>query len=86
MQCIPLAFGNTHLKNTKEFNLQVSNGDSWKVTCVERWYSNIQRFEMGNGWRAFARDNNLKEGDICVFELIKNTQISFKATIFRLGI
>ncbi|XP_038902495.1 uncharacterized protein LOC120089155 [Benincasa hispida] len=60
--CIPAKFGNVHLREIKEFNLQVLNGNyGWKVKCVNRWYSHIQRFEIGTGWRIFARDNNLKE-------------------------
>ncbi|KAG6502843.1 hypothetical protein ZIOFF_035132 [Zingiber officinale] len=36
-----------------------------------------------NGWAAFARGNNLEEGDYCVFELVKQTEMQvhiFRAT------
>ncbi|XP_050935336.1 B3 domain-containing transcription factor VRN1-like isoform X3 [Cucumis melo] len=88
---IPTGFASTYLKETKDLILYVSSDDQkvWKILCVERWLyaRSCQRFEMAKGWREFARDNSLKEGDICVFELMKNIQKMslFKTTIFRFG-
>lgn len=36
---------------------------------------------LSGGWPAFARGNNLEEGDICVFELVG--PIEFHVHIFR---
>ncbi|KAK7273673.1 hypothetical protein RIF29_14732 [Crotalaria pallida] len=37
---------------------------------------------LGTGWMTFVQDNNLKENDVCVFELIDRRNFSFKVTIF----
>lgn len=36
-----------------------------------------------NGWSAFVKDNRLKDGDVCVFEMTDDTKISFKVFIFH---
>lgn len=37
-----------------------------------------------HGWQAFVRDNQLEEGDACVFELIeKAPKIKLRVCIFR---
>jgi hypothetical protein len=38
---------------------------------------------MVHGWKNFVMDNNLKPGDVCVFELTKSTGVSFQVVIFR---
>uniref|UniRef100_A0A7N2KZS9 TF-B3 domain-containing protein n=1 Tax=Quercus lobata TaxID=97700 RepID=A0A7N2KZS9_QUELO len=35
------------------------------------------------GWKKFAQDNNLKVGDVCIFELINGVEVAFKVSIFR---
>nr|POE85013.1 b3 domain-containing transcription factor vrn1 [Quercus suber] len=35
------------------------------------------------GWSAFARDNTLRVGDVCVFEVIMRDEVVFKVHIFR---
>lgn len=35
------------------------------------------------GWAAFARDNALQLGDVCVFEVIMRDEVVFKVHIFR---
>ncbi|KAJ4835483.1 hypothetical protein Tsubulata_029624 [Turnera subulata] len=35
------------------------------------------------GWSDFVKDNNLKEGDVCVFELFKLWETMLKASIFH---
>ncbi|XVF41606.1 hypothetical protein PTKIN_Ptkin01aG0292800 [Pterospermum kingtungense] len=47
------------------------------------------RFEraakLGTGWRAFAAENNLQVGNVCVFEMIKRKNIVLEVSIFRDG-
>ncbi|GMN63964.1 hypothetical protein TIFTF001_033019 [Ficus carica] len=43
----------------------------------------IQMAKFEYGWKAFARDSDLKVGDVCVFVLIKSIGISFDVAIFR---
>ncbi|XVF41598.1 hypothetical protein PTKIN_Ptkin01aG0292100 [Pterospermum kingtungense] len=47
------------------------------------------RFEkaakFGAGWRAFAAENKLQVGNVCVFEMIKRKNIVLEVSIFRDG-
>ncbi|CAI8602381.1 unnamed protein product [Vicia faba] len=36
------------------------------------------------GWKKFVGDNELKNGDVCVFELVKSKTLTLKVLIFRL--
>ncbi|RWV92093.1 hypothetical protein BHE74_00059210 [Ensete ventricosum] len=52
---------------------------TWEVAyCGDQ---SFQRF--GEGWKNFVDDNNLKEGDGCVFELMDTENIQFKVQILR---
>ena len=35
------------------------------------------------GWSAFARENSLRVGDVCIFELTMTDNVVFKVHIFR---
>ncbi|CAL1402404.1 unnamed protein product [Linum trigynum] len=51
----------------------------WKVQI----YANSSRcVHLRKGWCEFYRDNSLKEGDICLFELIGAKPVVLKASIF----
>ncbi|URE05333.1 B3 domain-containing protein [Musa troglodytarum] len=52
---------------------------TWEV--VYYGDQSFQRF--GCGWKKFVVDNNLKEGDGCVFELMDTGNIQFKVQILR---
>lgn len=62
------------------YNLQTSTGKTWAVKSTARSNHTSMRLQ-GAGWRRFVSANNLKLGDICVFELI-NKQV-FKVHILR---
>ena len=40
---------------------------------------------IGKGWKSFVRDNGIKVGDVCVFELINRMNVVLKVTIFRMA-
>ncbi|XP_058739514.1 B3 domain-containing transcription factor VRN1-like isoform X2 [Vicia villosa] len=40
-------------------------------------------FEVTSGWKEFSMDNSLKVGDVCKFELILRTNMTFHVHIFR---
>ena len=64
--------------------LQASGGRKWTVKYKSRKPNyRCEIAELCRGWREFARDNNFKVGDVCVFELIKGNEISLKVSIFR---
>jgi len=37
----------------------------------------------GVGWREFAKENDLEEGDVCIFELVLRNDSVFKVHIFK---
>ncbi|KAI3966127.1 hypothetical protein MKW92_019968, partial [Papaver armeniacum] len=56
------------------------DGRTWEVGYVfkaptGRWLS--------HGWRKFVVDNDLKEGDVCVFELVDRNKMEMIVHIFR---
>ncbi|MBA0815107.1 hypothetical protein Gohar_020878 [Gossypium harknessii] len=59
--------------------LQIPEGKKWPVQCV---YCN-GNLKFSKGWAEFVLDNNLDEGDVCIFELINTKEIVLKVTIFR---
>ena len=60
--------------------LQVGD-KSWPVKLLI--YPHLSSGTLSAGWFAFARDNTLQRGDICVFELIKSDNVVMKVSIFR---
>ena len=45
--------------------------------------ANSRQFTITGGWKKFFGDNKLKFGDVCVFELIKRKEVSFRVHIHR---
>lgn len=57
-------------------SVQTSNGRTWSL--VYRWSRNQGNFAyISSGWKRFAEENLLKEGDIEFFQLIKKKQFLF---------
>ena len=57
------------------------NGGTWSVKFSN--YEAKTKSEFRQGWMEFARDNSLKVGDVCIFELINGIEVAFKVAIFR---
>lgn len=58
-----------------------SNGREWCVRCIK--YDD-KGWKISKGWPLFVLENDLKEGDACVFELIHGgAEGVLKVTIFR---
>lgn len=80
---MPAKFVENHLHGCTEFiNLQASGLKKWRVRCSYREPPS-QTKKITTGWNAFSKDNDLKVGDVCVFELIKSKGVVLKASIFR---
>ncbi|MBA0804759.1 hypothetical protein Gohar_004326, partial [Gossypium harknessii] len=80
---IPYKFVKRHLDEEKEEAiLRVSDGRTWVVKFTVKVFTGGQHKAEFSTWRAFARDNNLEVGDVCVFELINRHENSFKVSIF----
>ncbi|KAK4603642.1 hypothetical protein RGQ29_012235 [Quercus rubra] len=61
--------------------LRSFNGGTWSVKLS--FYEAQTNAKFRQGWRKFARDNKLKVGDVCIFELINGVEVAFKVSIFR---
>ncbi|KAM1174684.1 hypothetical protein EV1_026983 [Malus domestica] len=77
---LPYEFVRTHLNKQRSSSviLQILDGSTWPVTFK---YDATPRFQ--NGWSVFARENNLKVGDLCVFELVNHNELTFEVVFFR---
>ncbi|KAK2665197.1 hypothetical protein Ddye_003771 [Dipteronia dyeriana] len=79
--CLPSCFSQKHLIGVSSFiKLQISDGKQWPVRCLYR----SKRATLGQGWRAFILDNDLGEGDVCVFEVLRSRDIVLQVTVFRI--
>lgn len=72
-------------KKQGRINLQVLNGKVWPTKYViNQEKTTNTRFRLSRGgWRAFVENNKLKVRDVCVFELIDRTKLTFLVHIFR---
>nr|POE61576.1 b3 domain-containing transcription factor vrn1 [Quercus suber] len=61
--------------------LRSFNGGTWSVKFS--FFKAQTNAKFRQGWKKFARDNNLKVGDVCIFELINGVEVAFKVSIFR---
>nr|XP_009779741.1 PREDICTED: B3 domain-containing protein Os03g0619600-like [Nicotiana sylvestris] len=58
--------------------LQVSSKKSWAVKCILGTFN----AKLTSGWKEFVLDNNLKVGDVCVFEMVSRAKLLFNVIIF----
>ncbi|XP_043714419.1 B3 domain-containing transcription factor VRN1-like [Telopea speciosissima] len=59
--------------------LQNSDGRKWSVKCFIKDGAG----KFGRGWGAFAKENNVEEGDVCAFELLKKKGTVLKVSILK---
>ncbi|XP_016651482.1 PREDICTED: B3 domain-containing transcription factor VRN1-like isoform X2 [Prunus mume] len=78
---LPSEFARRHLVKQRARNiiLKILDGRTWVVEF--KYETSITRFQRG--WLAFARDNNLKVGDVCVFVLIDCNERLFEVFFYR---
>ncbi|KAI9181816.1 hypothetical protein LWI28_018936 [Acer negundo] len=78
---VPFEFGKKYLisRDAKLVKLQDHDGREWSVKFWNK-RSKVGGGDFTHGWSAFAKDNNLKDGDICLFELISEKNIVLKVT------
>ncbi|KAL4389340.1 hypothetical protein AHAS_Ahas03G0035300 [Arachis hypogaea] len=77
---LPSCFAEKHLNEVSGFiKLQLSDGRQWPVRCLYRG----GRAKLSQGWFEFAIENNLGEGDVCVFELLPMKEVILQVTLFR---
>jgi hypothetical protein len=54
-------------------------GQKYKV----RFSETLRDTRLKTGWKLFAQDNNLKMGDICLFELLSKPKRTMEVYIIR---
>ncbi|EXB38619.1 B3 domain-containing protein [Morus notabilis] len=80
---IPYQFSMAHLPNCKvKIVLQNLKGESWTVNSVPSTRVHTSHTLCG-GWMAFVRYNDIKIGDICIFELVGECE--FRVHILGVG-
>ncbi|XVF59514.1 hypothetical protein PTKIN_Ptkin07bG0281900 [Pterospermum kingtungense] len=83
---IPEKFAKRYLQESCKVTLRISDGRTWIVEYRRKESLGRIRGTFGwNGWRAFVLDNNLKDGDICFFELNKN-KVKENGTLLEVAI
>ncbi|KAL6175446.1 hypothetical protein ACLB2K_052087 [Fragaria x ananassa] len=72
------------IENSGDVILRVSDWSvrTWraKLTCDN---VSTNRCKLHGSWSEFMRDNNLKEGDLCAFMLIKDIRVIINVVIFH---
>ncbi|GMJ06849.1 REPRODUCTIVE MERISTEM 39, REDUCED VERNALIZATION RESPONSE 1 [Hibiscus trionum] len=77
---LPSSFAKKYLSGLSGFiKLQLPDGRQWSVQCLYRG----GKAKFSRGWYEFISDNNLEEGDVCIFELLQSREFVLKVTIFR---
>ncbi|KAJ6342985.1 hypothetical protein OIU78_010829 [Salix suchowensis] len=79
--CVPVSFVERYFKHINQFVMLQVEDRSWSVKLIPR--SSQRVAVLSAGWARFARENSLKVGDVCVFEMIKNGVL--KVIISRSG-
>ena len=80
LQYLPSCFAEKNLSGVSGFiKLQTPDGRQWPVRCLYK----VGRAKLSQGWYEFCLENNLGEGDVCVFELLRVREIVLKVTMFR---
>lgn len=74
MQQVPKSFGQEYLPKIKtKLIIRNSVGKAWEVNCIP----SPGRHTLCGGLPAFMHDNNLKPGDVCIFELVEKRELQF---------
>ncbi|CAJ2675508.1 unnamed protein product [Trifolium pratense] len=72
---IPYEFSMAHLPNCNiKIILHNLKGEHWTVNSVTRTRVHTNHTLCG-GWLDFVRDNGIKVGDVCIFELIRECEL-----------
>ncbi|KAK8304853.1 hypothetical protein V6Z12_D03G021100 [Gossypium hirsutum] len=84
LQTIPTEFVREHLmKEHRSVTLCNSSGKTWIANFKQSQIGKNQYSYLQTGWGTFVRDNNIQVNDVCAFELINSTEISFKVVIYK---
>ena len=76
---MPAEFSKKYLRR-RSIKLLDSTGKLWPLTCLINLSKNVR---LSRGWYEFIKEKHLKEGDVCVFELVQRGNVVLKVFIFR---
>ncbi|XP_027092257.2 B3 domain-containing protein Os01g0723500 isoform X1 [Coffea arabica] len=72
---VPYQFAMAHLPKCKvKIVLHNLKGESWTINSIPTTRVQTSHTFCG-GWLGFVRDNNINEGDICIFELVHKCEL-----------
>ncbi|KAJ3702441.1 hypothetical protein LUZ61_006146 [Rhynchospora tenuis] len=78
---VPAKFACDHLPPENKKAILHYKGHEWPLSITNRKGLYVY---FSSGWKKFVNDNNLRTGDVCLFELMKNdNRVSFKVHISR---
>ncbi|XP_059455213.1 B3 domain-containing transcription factor VRN1-like [Corylus avellana] len=80
---VPYEFAGKYLSGHQFVKLQTCDGKQWRAWCCV--HGGKSKSTKTIGWCQFCGDNDLAEGDVCVFELIKRKPVVLKVSIFHLA-
>ncbi|KAI4330313.1 hypothetical protein MLD38_028611 [Melastoma candidum] len=64
----------------RDIKVHVSGKKTWTISASSSIYPKFRR-----GWNEFLADNNIHEGDVCLFEVMASTEADFRVVILRTG-
>ncbi|KAG5535730.1 hypothetical protein RHGRI_023480 [Rhododendron griersonianum] len=63
----------TRMAEKKSVKLRNEEGKEWTVDlCIRNYPSSYGRIDLGVGWPAFCKENEIVDGDSCLFKFIKS--------------
>ena len=81
VQYVPAMFvGKFVKKDAKDVKVQTSNG---KAESIKIFWRPRGGCFLSRGWAKFSNSLNLKDGDICIFELLCKHDVLFKLSVFH---
>lgn len=78
MQHVPVSFSKHFIKLEKQTAKLLVRKKSWCLIA-----HSVNTFPFSVGWAAFAWENCLRAGDVCIFELVDKNDISLEVHMFR---
>ncbi|KAL3730300.1 hypothetical protein ACJRO7_027326 [Eucalyptus globulus] len=76
---IPVGFARQYIQENREMATLRSSDGSWLVKLLRTLRDHQACFSAG--WTAFTRENCLRVGDVCMFELIDRDDVVFQVSI-----
>ena len=88
MQPVPIKFARKYFQNkSSEVSLRLAgngggrNGKRWRVDCHYTFSKSQSQWRLSSGWKHFSFQNNLEEGDMCIFELTRREKQNEKEKV-----